>query len=78
MKNFLSDWVFYVINEMGFNTDAISVIYDKISKFYHKKIILPQKSKEKKNLNKKKNNKDDDNDDFDIINLCRFNQDKFI
>lgn len=78
LKNFLSDWVFYVINEMGFNTDAISVIYDKISKFYHKKIILPQKSKEKKNLNKKKNNKDDDNDDFDIINLCRFNQDKFI
>jgi hypothetical protein len=78
LKNFLSDWVFYVINEMGFNTDAISVIYDKISKFYHKKIILPQKSKEKKNLNKKKNNKDDNNDDFDIINLCRFNQDKFI
>ena len=78
MKNFLSDWVFYVINEMGFNTDAISVIYDKISKFYHKKIILPQKSKEKKNLNKKKNNKDDDNDHFDIINLCRFNHDKFI
>ena len=78
LKNFLSDWVFYVINEMGFNTDAISVIYDKISHFYHKKIILPQKSKEKKKLNKKKNNKDDDNDDSDIINLCRFNQDKFI
>ena len=54
LKNFLSDWVFYVINEMGFNTDAINVIYDKISKFYHKKIILPQKSKEKKKLNKKK------------------------
>jgi hypothetical protein len=78
LKNFLSDWVFYVINEMGFKTDAISVIYDKISKFYHKKIILPQKSKEKKKLNKKKKNKDDDDDDSDIINLCKFNQDKFI
>jgi len=78
LKNFLSDWVFYVINEMGFNTDAINVIYDKISDLYHKKIILPQKSKEKKNLNKNRNNKDDDNDDPDIINLCKFNQDKFI
>jgi hypothetical protein len=78
LKNFLSDWVFYVINEMGFNADAINIIYDKISKFYHKKIILPQKSKEKKKLNKKKKNKDDDSDDSDIINLCKFNQDKFI
>jgi len=74
LKNFLHDWVFYIINEMGFNTDIISVVYNKISKFYEKKIILPQKLKEKKS----KNNKGEDNNDVNIINLCKFNQNKFI
>lgn len=69
LKNFLSDWVFYVINEMGFNSDAISVIYEKIYNLYSEKVILPQKLKEKKK------SKDDG---IEIINLYKFNQDKFI
>ena len=69
LQNFLSDWVFYVINEMGFNSDAISIIYQKIYNLYSEKVILPQKSQE----NKKENDEDDE-----IINLCKFNQDKFI
>lgn len=73
LKNFLSDWVFYVINEMGFNTGAISIIYSKIFNLYQKKIILPQKFKEK---NKGKNINEED--EFEIINLVKFNQDKFI
>ena len=73
LKNFLSDWVFYVINEMGFNTGAISIIYSKIFNLYQKKIILPQKLKEK---NKGKNINEED--EFEIINLVKFNQDKFI
>ena len=74
LKDFLHDWVFYIINEMGFNTDAISIVYNKISKFYEKKIILPQKLKEKKSGN----NLGEDNNDMIIINLCKFNQNKFI
>ena len=74
LKNFLHDWVFYIISEMGYNTDAISVVYNKISKFYEKKIILPQRLKEKKIGN----NKGEDNNDVGIINLCKFNQNKFI
>ena len=70
LKNFLSDWVFYVINEMGFNSDAISVIYQKIYNLYSEKVILPQKWKEKNN--------DNESDEVEIINLCKFNQDKFI
>lgn len=73
LKNFLSDWVFYVINEMGFNSGAISIIYSKIFNLYQKKIILPQKFKEK---NKGKNINEED--EFEIINLVKFNQDKFI
>lgn len=73
LKNFLSDWVFYVINEMGFNTGAISIIYSKIFNLYQKKIILPQKFKEK---NKGKNINEED--ELEIINLVKFNQDKFI
>ncbi len=69
LQNFLSDWVFYVINEMGFDSDAISIIYQKIYNLYYEKVILPQKNKEK--------NRGNDEDD-EIINLCRFNQDKFI
>jgi hypothetical protein len=74
LKDFLHDWVFYIINEMGFTTDAISIVYNKISKFYEKKIILPQKLKEKKSGN----NLGEDNNDMIIINLCKFNQNKFI
>ena len=70
LKNFLSDWVFYVINEMEFNSDAISVIYQKIYNLYSEKVILPQKWKEKNN--------DNEDDEVEIINLCKFNQDKFI
>ena len=69
LKEFLSDWVFYVINEMGFNSDTLSIIYQKIYNLYSEKVILPQKSKDKKR-------KYDGEDD--IINLCKFNQDKFI
>ena len=68
LKEFLSDWVFYVINEMGFNSDTISIIYQKIYNLYYEKVILPQKSKKIKVKN----------DEDDIINLCKFNQDKFI
>ena len=69
LKEFISDWVFYVINEMGFNADTISIIYQKIYNLYSKKVILPQKLKE--------NNKKEGEEDG-IINLCKFNQDKFI
>ena len=72
LKNFLTDWVFYVINEMGFNSDAISVIYHKFYNYYLEKVILPQKVKERN----KKNGLDVEDDG--IINLCKFNQDKFI
>jgi len=74
LKNFLHDWVFYIINEMGFNTDAISFVYNKISKFYEKKVILPQRLKEKN----RGNIIDEDKNDVGIINLCKFNQNKFI
>ena len=67
LKNFLSDWIFYVINEMGFVPDAISLIYVKIYNLYKEKVISPQKAKEKK-----------EDDEVEIINLCKFNQDKFI
>ena len=70
LKDFLCDWVFYVINEMGYNFNSISIIYQKIYNLYSKKVILPQKMKEKK-----KDNKDCE---VEIINLCKFNQDKFI
>ena len=46
LKNFLFDWVFYVINEMGYVSDAINVIYQKIYNLYEEKVILPQKMKE--------------------------------
>lgn len=72
LKNFLTDWVFYIINEMGFNSDAISVIYQKFYNYYSEKVILPQKIKER-NMRKGLDDEDDD-----IINLCKFNQDKFI
>ena len=70
LKHFLSDWVFYVINEMGFNSDAISIIYQKIYNLYFEKIILPKQMKE--------NNNGKEDDEIEIINLCIFNQDKFI
>lgn len=70
LKNFLSDWVFYVINEMGFNSDAIKIIYLKIYDLYSEKVILPQSLKDK--------NKRKENEEIEIINLCTFNQDKFI
>ena len=73
LKNFLTDWVFYVINEMGLNADAISIIYQKFYNYYSEKVILPQKIKER---NLRKGLKDDG--DVDIINLCKFNYDKFI
>ena len=73
LKNFLTDWVFYVINEMGLNADAISIIYQKFYNYYSEKVILPQKIKER---NLRKGLKDDGDDD--IINLCKFNYDKFI
>ena len=73
LKNFLTDWVFYVINEMGLNADAISIIYQKFYNYYSEKVILPQKIKER---NQRKGLKDDGDDD--IINLCKFNYDKFI
>ena len=73
LKNFLSDWVFYVINEMGFNSDAISIIYQKIYNLYSEKVILPQKLKENQ-----KGNLIKEDDEVEIINLCKFNQDKFI
>ena len=73
LKNFLSDWVFYVINEMGYVSDAISIIYKKIYNLYKEKVILPQKAKENKN-----GKLFDDDDEIEIINLCKFNQDKFI
>ena len=72
LKNFLSDWVFYIINEMGYVPDAISLIYQKIYNLYKEKVILPQKAKEKKDA------KLSDGDEIEIINLCKFNQDKFI
>ena len=73
LKNFLSDWVFYIINEMGYNSDAISIIYHKFYNYYSEKVILPQKIKER---NKRKGLKDHEGDD--IINLCKFSHEKFI
>jgi hypothetical protein len=72
LKNYLSDWVYYIINEMRLNSDAISVVYTKIYDFYYKMVIMPQKMNEKNN--KGKNNESQ----MEIINLCKFNQDKFI
>ena len=73
LQNLLSDWIFFVINEMGFNSDSISLIYQKIYNLYREKVILPQKLKEKS-----KGNGINEDNEIEIINLCKFNQDKFI
>ena len=70
LKNFLSDWVYFLINELGFKSDAISFIYTKIYNFYYLKVLMPQEVK----VEKKKKRGHGPN----IINLCKFNQDKFI
>ena len=70
LKNFLSDWVYYLINELGFKSDAISFIYTKIYNFYYLKVLMPQEVKAEKK--KKKGH------GSNIINLCKYNQDKFI
>lgn len=69
LKNFISDWVYYVMNEMKYETDVMSTVYSKIVALYEKKVIAPQQKCGKINS---------DDDEEEIINLCKFNQDKFI
>ena len=44
LKNFLRDWIYYLINEMKFVPDAVGYVYEKIHELYKCDIDIPQRT----------------------------------
>ena len=44
LKNFLRDWIYYLINEMKYVPEAVGYVYEKIHELYKYDIDIPQRT----------------------------------